>query len=59
MQELSNLQYQIYRDRKERRIELIKFAFDLYSEALARQEAEARKKRPWWQRLLKGESAAF
>ena len=59
MQELENLKYEIRQKRTDRRMDKIRIAMDLYEKALARQEAEARKKRPWWQRLLKGESAAI
>ena len=47
MQEFENLKYEIRQKRPERRMAKILIALDLYEKALARQEAEAKKKR-WW-----------
>ena len=54
MQELETLKQEIYRERHpkdgtpKRSIDKIKWAFENYLSALARQEAEAKKKRSWW-----------
>jgi len=48
IQELENLKYEIRQKRADRRMDKIRIALDLYEKALARQEAEAKKKRSWW-----------
>ena len=54
MQERETLKQEIYRERNPkdgspgRSIDKIKWAFEVYLTALARQEAEAKKKRSWW-----------
>lgn len=51
MQEFENLKFEIRQKRPDRRIDKILIALDLYEKALARQEAEAKAKRSWLQRL--------
>ena len=56
MQERETLKQEIYRERNPkdgspgRSIDKIKWAFEVYLTALARQEAEAKAKRSWWRR---------
>lgn len=51
MQELQQLEYEIYRDKKDRRIDKIKWAFQNYIAALDYQAEQARQKRSWWSQI--------
>ena len=51
MQEFENLKYEIRQKRPERRMNKILIALDLYEKALERQEAEAKTKRSWRERV--------
>ena len=53
MQEFENLKFEIYKDRKTRKIKHIRYALEAYLATLARQEAEAKAKRSLFYRAWK------